>query len=140
MPTPPPFEFDPDLRGQAQLAAELSTFDALIQGNELGADGQAHPTEKREQPLREQGKRAGLPIWFMRMGSKARDGHDDAKDRFAFQRSGQGNDYPLWHELPSWLAKHCAGQHLLADLTRRATHATGDSRCPGLSAGRQSDL
>lgn len=115
--TNPPLEFDPDPLGQTQLANTLATFDALILGNELGTDGKAHHTEKREQPLREQGKRAGLPSWFMRMGNKNDDGLDDAKDRFAILRPGQGNDFPLWHELPVWLKTHCAGKHLLVDLT-----------------------
>jgi hypothetical protein len=113
----PPLEFAADTTGQNRLASALSTFDVLIQGNELGADGQGQPAETREQPLYEQGQRAGVPTWFMRMGSKAIDGHDDAKDRFAVQRHGHGNDHPLWHELPAWLTTHCTGKHLLVDLT-----------------------
>jgi hypothetical protein len=115
--THPPLEFEADPEDQVRLAAALSRFDVLIQGNELGVHGQGQPAEEREKPLREQGQRAGLPMWFMRMGNKASDGLDDAKDRFAVHREGHGDDHPLWHELPAWLAAHCAGKHLLLDLT-----------------------
>jgi len=113
----PPLEFAADSVGLDNLAAALGEFDLLILGNEVGANEQPHPTELREKTLPEQARRAGLPTWFMRMGSKTKDDFGDAKDRFAIDKPGEGRDYPLWHELPQWLEQYCAGKHVLVDLT-----------------------
>jgi len=113
----PPVDFAPDCIGLNELTAALGDFDVLIHGNELGANEQPHHIEPREKTLPEQAARAGLETWFMRMGSKAEDRFDDAKDRFALHRPGAGHYYPLWHELTLWLTQECAGKHLLIDLT-----------------------
>lgn len=112
-----PFEFSTEPGGIDALSHQFNHFDVLLLGNELSEKGRRPTTEAREGILPQQAKRVGVPTWLMRIASEEDASNKDAKDRFALFRPDEGTECPLWHELPDWLRSHCAGKHLLLDLT-----------------------
>ncbi len=112
-----PLEFPAEEAGKDALSQRFSSFDLLLLGKELNGEGRKPDLEPREGILPQQAKRAGVPTWLMRIASDEDASDKDAKDRFALFRPDEGTECPLWHELPEWMRTHCAGKHLLLDLT-----------------------
>jgi len=112
-----PLEFPAEDANKDALRNWFTSFDVLLRGEELNGEGRKPDLEAREGVLPQQAKRAGVPTWLMRIASEEDASNKDAKDRFALFRPDEGTECPLWHELPRWVRSHCAGKHLLLDLT-----------------------